>query len=69
MHSIVLILIAMALTASTLFTVDVYQKLNYTSMRDHRKQVFIAGLIQVLVVCYVVGVLLYRHVRLTGLGW
>ena len=57
-----------AMMFSLSLTADIYHKAQYTSLRDHRKQIRLTMYAQGAVVFWLAGVLFYRHVRLLSIG-
>lgn len=68
MYTLALMVIALCLVFSIIVTFDIHHKLSYTSLRDHRKVLRLAGTVQILILLWIIGVILYRHVRIVN-GW
>ncbi|MNF07961.1 hypothetical protein D3C80_2082600 [compost metagenome] len=69
MYSLVLIAFILMLAFSIFMTSDVHHKLGYTQIRDHRKMLRWAMWCQGIILLYLIGVLIYRHIHFINIGW
>lgn len=69
MNSLLLLAIFVLIAFSTVVTVDMHSKIQYTSYRDHRSTIWWASMAQILVLVLIGLTLLLRHVQFVNMEW
>lgn len=69
MYSWVIVLIIVGVVFGVVVLTDLYHKVQYTTLRDHLRIIWMATMVQWVILLTCIAVLLGRHVRLVQLGW